>query len=89
MEKEMKIKLGTDLEIFSNFPASKCHPKVNGTMQQETNERKLERRKTRQDEMNWQSGKEEDEDEVILQDGEEEEKDEVGDRMKESRQRQT
>ena len=47
MEKEMKIKLGTDVEIFSNFPASKCHPKVNGTMQQETNERKLERRRTR------------------------------------------
>ena len=39
--------------------------------------------------MNWQSGKEEDEDEVILQDGEEEDEDEVGDRMKESRQRQT
>ena len=89
MEKEMKIKLGTDLEIFSNFPASKCHLKVNGTMQQETNERKLERRRTRQDEMNWQSGKEEDEDEVILQDGEEEDEDEVGDRMKESGQRQT
>ena len=47
MEREMKIKLGTDLEIFLNFPASKYHPKVNGTMQQETNERKLERRKTR------------------------------------------
>ena len=47
MEKEMKIKLGTDLEIFSNFPASKCHPKVNGTIQRETNERELERRRTR------------------------------------------
>ena len=46
MEKEMKIKLGTDLEIFSNFPASKCHLKVNGTMQRETYEKELERRRT-------------------------------------------
>ena len=89
MEKEMKIKLGTDLQIFSNFPASKYHPKENDTMQQETNERELERRRMRQDEMNWQSGKEEDEDEEIWWDGEEEEKDEVGDRMEESRQKQT
>ena len=47
MEVKMKTKLGTDLEIFWIFPASKCHPKVNGTMQQETNERELERRRTR------------------------------------------
>ena len=89
MEKEMKIKLGTDLEIFSNFPASKCHPKVNGTMQRETYEQELERRKTKKDKMNWQCGRDEDEDEVIWQDGEEEDEDEVGDRMEESRQKQT
>ena len=39
--------------------------------------------------MNWQCGRDEDEDEVIWQDGEEEDEDGEGDRIEESRQKQT